>query len=623
MPLLRNRYRVIRPLGGGGFGRTFLAEDEDKLNERCVVKQLAPQVQGTSALQKATQLFKEEARRLQQLGEHPQIPTLYAYFEQDKYLYLVQQLIGGQTLRQELEQQGAFSEQKIWELLRDLLPVLQFVHQHQVIHRDIKPENVIRRQSDSKLVLIDFGVAKHLSATAVATPGTSIGSFGYAPMEQIKGGVAYPASDLYSLGVTCFHLLAGVHPSDLWTEQGYGWVMNWRQYLKKQISQELGQVLDKLLQKDIQQRYQSAAQVLQDLNQKPQPPLFLTPPPILPKLGVTQPPPSAISHKPFPALRAANPFKNRLLVGGVLLLLGLGGYGYWHLGRILTLTGHSGEVNAVATSPDGQKIASGSDDQSIKIWNLSRGQELRTLTGHSNWVYSVAISPDGETLVSGSKDNTIKVWSLNTGQELRTLTGHSSYVNAVAFSPDGQKLASGSYDKTIKVWNLNTGQESTLTGHSREVLSVAISPDGQKIASGSADRTIKVWNLNMGKELHTLTGHSGDVNSIAISPDGQVLASVSDDKTIKVWNLNTGRDLRTLTGHSGDVNFVAFSPDGQKIATGSDDKTIKVWNLNTGEDLGTLRGHLGSVYAVAFSPDGQKLVSGSADKNIKIWQVPK
>ncbi len=403
----------------------------------------------------------------------------------------------GQTLRQELEQQGAFSEQKIWELLSDLLPVLQFVHQHQVIHRDIKPENVLRRQSDGKLVLIDFGVAKHLSATAVAKPGTSIGSFGYAPMEQIKGGEAYPASDLYSLGVACFHLLTGIHPSDLWTEQGYGWVMNWRQYLKKPISQELGQVLDKLLQKDIQQRYQSADQVLQDLNQKPQPPLFLTQPPILPKLGVTQPPPSAISHKPFPAPRAANPFKNRLLVGGVLLLLGLGGYGYWQsLGRILTLTGHSGEVNAVATSPDGQKIASGSDDQSIKIWNLSRGQELRTLTGHSNWVYSVAISPDGETLVSGSKDNTIKVWSLNTGRDLRTLTGHSSYVNAVAISPDGQKIATGSDDKTIKVWNLNTGEDlGTLRGHSGSVYAVAFSSDGQKLVSGSADKDIKIWRV--------------------------------------------------------------------------------------------------------------------------------
>lgn len=180
--LLRGRYRVIQPLGDGGFGRTYLAEDVDKLDEECVIKQLAPQVQGSLALQKATELFKQEARRLQHLGKHPQIPTLYAYFESDKHLYLVQQLISGQNLLEELEQQGAFSEQKIRELisdlLSDLLPVLQSVHEQQVIHRDIKPENIIRRRSDDKLVLIDFGVAKQATATAMAKTGTSIGSFG-------------------------------------------------------------------------------------------------------------------------------------------------------------------------------------------------------------------------------------------------------------------------------------------------------------------------------------------------------------------------------------------------------------------------------------------------------------
>jgi WD40 repeat protein len=648
-PLLRNRYRIIRPIGGGGFGRTFLAEDEDKLKEPCVVKQLAPPVQGTKALQKAAQMFQEEARRLQHLGEHPQIPTLYAYFEQDRYLYLVQQLITGQNLRQELEQEGAFSEPKIWQLLSDLLPVLQFIHAHHVIHRDIKPENIIRRQSDGKLVLIDFGVAKHLTVTAIAKPGTSIGSFGYAPLEQMSGGDAYPASDLYSLGATCFHLLTQSHPSQLWAEQGYSWVTNWQQHLKSPISPKLVQVLDKLLQKDIHQRYRFVDEVLQDLNTQVQLP-------ILPSGATTQPPPTLMGnnqhfertgtkpnqrellpfepqphlqpkhhgYQPFLAFAPANLFKNRLILGGVILLLGSAGYIYWQsLGRIPTLTGHAGEVNTIAVSSDGQQIATGSDDRTIKIWSLNTHKELRTLKGHSQWVYSVAISPDDRTVVSGSKDETIKVWHLNTGQELRSLPAHASYINSVAISPDGQKIASGSYDKTVKIWNLNTGQElHTLTGHSREVLSVVFSPDGQKLASASADRTIKLWDLNTLKELHTLTGHLGDVNAVTISPDSQELASVSDDKTLKVWNLNTGKELRTFTGHSGDVNAVAFNPDGQTIATGSDDKTIKIWNPITGEELGTLRGHLDPVFGVAFTPDSQTLVSTSKDKTIKIWHVP-
>ncbi|MBW4503576.1 MAG: serine/threonine protein kinase [Scytonema hyalinum WJT4-NPBG1] len=618
---LRNRYRIIQPLGGGGFGRTFLAEDEDKLNEYCVVKQLAPQVKGTNALLKATELFQEEARRLQQLGEHPQIPTLYAYFRHDNYLYLVQQFIEGQTLRQELKQQGVFSQEKIWEVLSELLPILKFIHERQVIHRDIKPENIIRRSPRGDLVLIDFGVAKQLTATSLEQTGTTIGSFGYAPMEQMKYGSAYPASDLFSLGATCFNLLTGIHPSHLYMEQGYGWVMHWREHVKSPLSAQLVQVLDKLLQKDIEHRYQSADEVLQDLHQKPQPAS-------IPRDFSLPQPPSRINPRqsvfPSTVLQPRIQLKHKLLAGSVILLLGLGGYAYWQsLGHIPTLSGHWGDVNSLAFSREGTTLASGSDDKSVKLWNLNNRQEIRTLKGHKDIIYSVAISPDGQIVVSGSKDNTIKVWNLNTGQEIRTLKGHSSFINCVAITPDSQKIASGSYDKTIKVWDLNTGQEiRTLEGHTGHILSVVISPDGQKIASASADRTIKVWNLNTGKEIRTLNKHLGDVNALAISPDGQLLVSTSDDRTVTLWNLNTGKEIRTFQGHTADVNAVAFSRNGEKIATGSDDSTVKIWNLSTGQEMHTYTGHSGEVYAVAFSPDGKTLVSGSKDKTIKISQLP-
>ncbi len=267
VPLLRGRYQIIQSLGGGGFGRTYLALDQDKLKEKCVVKQFAPQVQGSWALQKATELFEQEAKRLQQLGEHPQIPALYAYFEENKHLYLVQQFVEGQNLWEELDRQGGFSEQKIWAVLGDLLPILQFVHKQQVIHRDIKPANIIRRVHDGKLVLIDFGVAKHGSAITTAKKGTTIGSHGYAPLEQMQGGEAYPASDLYSLGATCFHLLTNIDPYSLWQRQGYGWVGSWQQHLSHPVSGKLAEVLSKLLEIEQQQRYQSATSVLQDLAQ--------------------------------------------------------------------------------------------------------------------------------------------------------------------------------------------------------------------------------------------------------------------------------------------------------------------------------------------------------------------
>jgi serine/threonine protein kinase len=215
----------------GGFGRTYLAEDSQKLNEICVIKQLAPKQSGTYALKKATELFIEEAKRLQDLGEHPQIPTLFAYFEDNGFLYLVQQFIKGDNLLDELAQKGKYKETQIRELLLDLLPSLKFIHERNIIHRDIKPQNIMRRASDGKLVLIDFGASKQLTTTVHTQIGTRIGTHGYSPLEQIQLGEAYPASDLFALGATCFHLLTGVHPFNLWTRNGFSWVNNWRQHL--------------------------------------------------------------------------------------------------------------------------------------------------------------------------------------------------------------------------------------------------------------------------------------------------------------------------------------------------------------------------------------------------------
>ncbi|MEH2282354.1 MAG: GUN4 domain-containing protein [Nostoc sp.] len=265
-PLLRNRFRVIRLLGEGGFSRTYEAKDVDKIDEPCVIKQFVPQFEGTAALEKATELFKQEAKRLYDLGEHPQIPRLIAYFEQDKRLYLVQELIEGQNLLQELQQQGAFSEEKIKQLLTDLLPILKFIHERGVIHRDIKPENIMRRL-DGKLILIDFGVSKQITKT-FAGVGTTVGTPGYTPLEQMRGQV-FPASDLYSLGVTCIRLLTQCLPNTDGSDELYDalrgcWI--WRKYLPQSINPDFGQVLDKLIQDYVKKRYQSVDEVIQALN---------------------------------------------------------------------------------------------------------------------------------------------------------------------------------------------------------------------------------------------------------------------------------------------------------------------------------------------------------------------
>jgi serine/threonine protein kinase len=266
---LRGRYQALRPLGQGGFGKTFLAQDKDRLQQWCVIKQFAPVLQGQPAFAMAKSLFEQEAQQLQKLGEHPQIPALYAYFEENQQLYLIQQYIPGQTLEEELHQQGPFSEIKILALLREILDILDFIHCQGVIHRDIKPSNIIRSQipshPPSSLFLIDFGIAKQIAGTVLPAAGTMVGSHGYAPREQMEEGRTSPASDLYGLGATCFYLLTGKDPTHLSRQEGYRWTAHWQDHLSFPLSAPLTRILDKLLAEQAVERWPSAQAVLAQL----------------------------------------------------------------------------------------------------------------------------------------------------------------------------------------------------------------------------------------------------------------------------------------------------------------------------------------------------------------------
>ncbi|MGD1912171.1 MAG: protein kinase [Rivularia sp. (in: cyanobacteria)] len=266
--LLKQRYRTIKPIGQGGFSRTFLARDEDKPSlPHCVIKQFYPQAQGTGTLAKAIELFNQEAMRLDELGKHRQIPELLAYFTQDDRQYLVQEFIDGLNLAQELAQNGVYTETQIQQLLHELLKILQFCHQKQVIHRDIKPENIIRRQNPAKLrgqiVLVDFGASKVVTQDDLHQTGTMIGSPEYVAPEQIRGRAIF-ASDIYSLGVTCIHLLTARSPFDLYDINNDVWL--WRDYLNAPINEALSRILDKMLATTPARRYQTVDEVLKDLN---------------------------------------------------------------------------------------------------------------------------------------------------------------------------------------------------------------------------------------------------------------------------------------------------------------------------------------------------------------------
>lgn len=260
--LLDGRYRIIQILGSGGFSQTYIAEDTKLYNSQCVVKQLKPQASDPRTLRLARRLFDAEAQLLHELGHHDQIPQLLAHFEENEDFYLVQQLIVGHPLNRELTPGQRWSEDYVINLLLKILPPLAFVHEHHVIHRDLKPSNLIRRHSDGKIVLIDFGAVKHISTQVASVLDrtrmtVSIGTPGYMPSEQSRGSPKF-SSDIYAVGMICIQALTGLIPDQL-PEDDHAEI-RWQHLVD--ISPELADILDRMVRYDFRQRYQSAAEAL-------------------------------------------------------------------------------------------------------------------------------------------------------------------------------------------------------------------------------------------------------------------------------------------------------------------------------------------------------------------------
>ncbi|NET58947.1 MAG: protein kinase [Symploca sp. SIO2E6] len=553
--LIANRYHIEKILERGAFGQTYLASDTQRFGDPCVVKEFLYHSSDEFTIQKSHELFDREAKVLYKLA-HPQIPQFLAFPEEKGKLFIVQEYIKGKTyatlLKERQEQGKSFSEAEVKQWLEKLLPVLDYIHNQGIIHRDVSPDNIMQPdEPDQPPVLIDFG-----SVNSMALPGSTDEDWsrkkpGYSPQEQIQLGEYYPSTDLYSLAVTAIVLLTGKSPNSLRDEDSLQW--QWRFYVT--VTDWFGQILDKMLAEKPEERYQSAAALLNALRSLP---------------GITQ----QLTWKRVTHFRCP-------------------GEG----------------VSCLAFSRDGQTLASLGSDRIrndkvtlVKIWNLSTGKQLSPPYPLDSSYHAVAFGLDGQLLASGSKRGEIQIWTLPKKTQPCRLMGHSDGISCVAFSPDRQIFVTVGQDGTIKLWELKTGKLlDVYPPHSKvgAIRSVAISSNRRTLVMVTLENKIMIRDLLTGKQLplevspkqnqsqgnwlgRLLTReYNPQVNAIAISADGKFLASGGEDQKVRLWKLSNRKLLDTLSGHVSEVTAIAFSWDNQSLASCSQDGEVRIWRLTS------------------------------------------
>jgi len=674
-PALRSfgDYELLEEIARGGMGIIYRARQKS-LGRIVAVKML---LYGDQSGKEQAQRFRAEAAAAASL-QHPNIVAIHEVNAHEGQPFFVMDFIEGQSLSQ-LAAGQPLPAARAARYLKIVAEAIHYAHERGILHRDLKPANVLIDPFDQPRVT-DFGLAKTLHRDSELTlSGQVLGSPNYMPPEQAAGkrGLVGRRSDVYSLGAILYHLLTGRPPlvgetlTDTLQE-----VVNQEpvspRLLNPSVPRDLETLCLKCLEKEPARRYQTAQALAEDLDR------FLRSEPILARrLGPTA--------RLWRWCRRKPALAGLILALHLVLALGLTGVLWqWRRATVseslsrqslyaadMNLAQQALEIGNLGRARDlleahwpkrGESDLRGFEWR--YLWNSCQGDNFYTFVGHSNVVSCVAYSPDGTTLASGSQDASVKLWDVATRRLVATLPAHAGHVTWLAFSNDGRTLATADEDG-LKLWNSKTHQHvftlkermvarfafspvGTLIaigyGHSiygdviggsvklwdyttHQVVKtfsepgprLALSPDGNMLATRSGNNSVKLWNVETGREMAKLDG-AGEVSCLSFSSDGRTLAAGNLAGEVQLWKVTTGERL-VLKGHTGWVWGLAFSPDGRRLATGSTDQTVRLWNVSTGKEESKLLGHGSEVWAVAFAPDGQTLATGGKDEMVMLWST--
>jgi serine/threonine protein kinase/uncharacterized protein with WD repeat len=640
-------FNVVEVIGRGGMGVVFKALDLC-LQRHVAIKVLDPRFAEDEV---ARQRFCREARAAAAVTHENVVAIHQVDIEEEKNLpYLVMQHVAGESLQDRMDNGPPLTVAEILRIGAQSAAGLAAAHAQGLVHRDIKPANILLVRPPEEggealatVKITDFGLARATQDVHLTQTGFVAGTPLYMAPEQANGEVIDHRTDLFSLGSVLYAMCTGKPPF----EGSTPFVVLQRvtqeiprpiREVNPQISECLVGVIDRLMAKKPDDRFQSAVEVAALLSRG------------LAKWQLDNPAlcPKSLrkGSRVLPAVGKRT--DSRFIAAGAALLLLMGGLVFTEGSRLtrfvtgltgldfsraeaggpppgrasrLSLNGKSGPVWSTAFSPDGNTLAMALDDGTVKLWDPHEGRLRFTRHPHKGPVWSVAFSQNGDLLATASDDGTAKLLDPLTGEEKQTFR-HTTSVRSVAISPDGRTVVTGSRDGGVRFWDARTGSETEKTkGHSGVVMAVAFSPDGKAVASASGDKTIKLWDATNGQEQTTLREQTGGVYAVAFSPDSKRLASGGWDKAVRLWNVANGDLEAVLNGHTQDVWSVAFSPDGKLLASASEDRTVKLWDVTAGRETETFTEHTGTAYVVRFARDGRAVASGGRDGTVKIWDV--